>query len=229
MSRRIVPAALGATALVSALVVGAPAASASCTATDYSPRTVIMGLSPVTKTFGVTTSGCVVQSWTIDLSDSFYVIHSASPQQEFDPNDFYNSAAGLKVDASIETVDETSTQNTNMLPASFVLKRRTSWTTFNAGPEPVSKGKPITITGTLKVADWSAMKYAAQKGSTVSVQFKKAGTSTYTTVKTVVTSSTDGTVKTTVNATYDGTWRLVYGGSGTRGPATSITDYVDVR
>jgi hypothetical protein len=228
MFSRFVPAALAATGLASALVVAAPAASASCTVTNFSPRTVVMGLSPMVKTFGVSTSGCAVQGWSLDIANTFIYVYDASPQEVFDPNDFYDSDAGVKVDAVIEAYDEDYVTTKRVMLDSFAVKRNTTWGAFNASPEPVVKGKPIKIVGTLRVASWSLMKYVPQKGSTVSVQFKKAGTSTWSTVKKVVTSST-GTVSTSVTAASDGTWRLSYPGSGTRGPSTSSTDYVDVR
>jgi hypothetical protein len=229
MARRLIPAALAATGLVSAMLVAAPAASATCTIDNYSPRSVVIGLSPIVKTFGVSASGCAIQGWSIDIANTFIFVYDGAPQEVFYPTDFVDSDAGYKADAVIEAYDEDYNTSTSVMLDSFVVKRNTTWGAFNASPEPVSKGKPIKITGTLRVASWSQMKYVPQKGSTVSVQFKKAGTSTWSTVKKVVTSSTYGTVSTSVNATYDGSWRLYYPGSGTRGPATSITDYVDVR
>ncbi|GHD84906.1 calcium-binding protein [Streptomyces naganishii] len=107
------------------------------------------------------------------------------------------------------------------------IKRAASFSGFNAGPEPVSKGKTITITGTLKRASWSYLKYYGYGSQSVQLQFKKAGSSTYSTVKTIK-SSSSGYLKTTVTASVDGTWRFHYAGNG----ATSVADaydYVDVR
>jgi len=232
MIRRFIPAAAAATGLVATLLVVAPTASAgtgsACTNLNYTPRTVVLGLSETTKTFTVTASGCTPEAWTIDFGSGFVLDQDLS-QVTFTSADLPNSEAGVKYDAWVTATDDADVTAGHQMNGSFVIKRRTEWRSFNASPEPVSKGKPIKITGALKVANWESRKYTAQKGSRVSVQFKKAGTSSYVTVKTVTTSSTYGTVSTSVNATYDGRWRLVYGGSGTRGPATSLSDYVDVR
>ncbi|MFF2850220.1 hypothetical protein ACFVT5_28355 [Streptomyces sp. NPDC058001] len=107
------------------------------------------------------------------------------------------------------------------------LKRAAKATT-NASPEPVTKGKPITVTGKLTRANWSTKKYGAYSGRTVSLQFRAKGTDTFKTVKKATTSSTGG-LKTTVTASVDGSYRWVYFGNSTTGVATSAADYVDVR
>lgn len=231
MSTRLLSAALAATGLVTTLVVSAPSASATCTITDYSPHSVVVGLVPVEKTFGVPTTGCTPLVWdvTVNINGLVVLADNTDPGVTFDPNDLFNSDAGVKSDAYVRAYDEAAVKSQLFLPESFVVKRATKWTAFNASPEPVTKGQPIKITGSLKSANWDALAWSAQKGSTVRVQFMPAGGTTFTTVKTVYTSSTYGTVSTTVTATVDGTWRLYYGGSGSRGSATSATDYVDVR
>jgi len=107
------------------------------------------------------------------------------------------------------------------------VKRAASFSGFDAGPEPVSNGKTITITGTLKRASWTYLKYYGYGSQSVQLQFKKAGSSTYSTVKTV-TSSSSGYLKTTVTASADGTWRFHYAGNSTSSAADAY-DYVDVR
>ncbi|MEU1313539.1 hypothetical protein [Streptomyces tibetensis] len=107
------------------------------------------------------------------------------------------------------------------------LKRAAKATT-NASPEPVSKGKTITVTGKLTRANWSTKKYDAYSGRTVSLQFRAKGTDSYKTLKKATTSSTGG-LKTTVTASVDGSFRWVYYGNSTTGVATGAADYVDVR
>ncbi|KAB1977869.1 DUF5707 domain-containing protein [Streptomyces triticiradicis] len=107
------------------------------------------------------------------------------------------------------------------------VKRAASFSGFNASPEPVAKGKTITVTGTLKRASWTYLKYYGYGSQNVQLQFKKAGTSTYSTVKTVK-SSSSGYLKTTVTASADGTWRFHYAGNSTSSVADAY-DYVDVR
>ncbi|MFD9978821.1 hypothetical protein ACFWZJ_00360 [Streptomyces massasporeus] len=109
--------------------------------------------------------------------------------------------------------------------ATAQLKRAAKATT-NASPEPVTKGKPITVTGKVTRANWSTKKYDAYSGRTVSLQFRAKGTDTYKTLK-KATSSTGG-LKTTVTASVDGYYRWVYYGNSTTSVATSAADYVDV-
>ncbi|WEH41260.1 hypothetical protein [Streptomyces sp. AM 2-1-1] len=106
--------------------------------------------------------------------------------------------------------------------------RRWANLTANAGPEPVVKGKTLTVTGALTRADWATHAYAGYGGQAVSLQFRKATGSTYSTVKTVTAGST-GALKTTVTASVDGYWRWTFGGTPTTGTATATGDYVDVR
>ncbi|MEU4095258.1 hypothetical protein [Streptomyces sp. NPDC026673] len=106
--------------------------------------------------------------------------------------------------------------------------KRAARATTNASPEPVTKGKSITVTGKVTRANWSTKKYDAYSGRTVSLQFRAKGTDTFKTVKKATTSSTGG-LKATVTATVDGSYRWVYYGNSTTGVATSAADYVDVR
>ncbi|MET9907227.1 hypothetical protein ABZZ74_10425 [Streptomyces sp. NPDC006476] len=111
--------------------------------------------------------------------------------------------------------------------ASPNLQRR-STLTVDAAPEPVKKGRTITVTGKLSRANWDTNKYAGYAGQKVKLQFRKKGSSTYTTLKTITTSST-GTLKTTTKATVDGYYRYSFAGTATT-PAVSATgDFVDVR
>lgn len=109
-----------------------------------------------------------------------------------------------------------------------VRLERAAKVTVDAAPEPVVKGKKITVTGKLTRANWQTKKYGAYGGRSVSLQFRETGTSTFVTVKKVTSSST-GALKTTVTASKDGTWRWSYGGNDTTGAATSGGDHVDVR
>ncbi|HET6860793.1 MAG TPA: calcium-binding protein [Streptomyces sp.] len=105
---------------------------------------------------------------------------------------------------------------------------RASTLTANAAPEPVKKGKPITVTGKLARANWDTLAYAGYSAQPVQLQFRAAGTSTYSTVKTVKTNAT-GNLSTTVTSVKDGYWRWNYTGSSTSSPAAAAGDYLDVR
>ncbi|MGP2436685.1 hypothetical protein [Streptomyces sp. JW3] len=109
-----------------------------------------------------------------------------------------------------------------------VAVKRAAKVTVNAAPEPVAKGKTLTVTGKATRADWVKHTYPGYADKLAKLQFRKAGTSTYSTVKTVRASST-GALKTTVKAATDGYWRWTFGETATTGGATAAGDYVDVK
>lgn len=98
----------------------------------------------------------------------------------------------------------------------------------NAGPEPIAKGKTLTVTGKLTRANWDTLDYRGFANQPVKLQFRKAGTTAYTTVKTAYTSSTGG-LTTTVTASADGYWRWYFTGTSTTPAAKATGDFVDVR
>ncbi|WP_392964042.1 hypothetical protein [Streptomyces sp. LN245] len=126
-----------------------------------------------------------------------------------------------KADGGLKTGERETRSTTAQL-------KRAAKATTNASPEPVTKGKPITVTGKVTRANWSTKKYDAYSGRTVSLQFRAKGAETFQTVKKATTSSTGG-LKATVTASVDGYYRWVYYGNSTTGVATSAADYVDVR
>jgi hypothetical protein len=111
---------------------------------------------------------------------------------------------------------------------SGVRIKRAAKVTANASPEPVKKGKTITVTGALTRADWAKAKYTGYTSQKATLQFRAKNSSTYSAVKTV-TSGTGGTLKTTTTASKDGYYRYVFAGTTTTGPATAAGDYIDVQ
>ncbi|MEV5803408.1 hypothetical protein [Streptomyces collinus] len=105
--------------------------------------------------------------------------------------------------------------------------KKASQLTLDATPEPVKKGKTITVDGKLRRADWNHGTYTGYSGQKVLLQYRKKSSSTYTTLKTV-TSGTGGTLKTTTKATADGYYRFSFATSTTTAASTSAGDYVDV-
>ncbi|EKX60090.1 hypothetical protein [Streptomyces ipomoeae] len=99
--------------------------------------------------------------------------------------------------------------------------------TANASPEPIAKGKTLTVTGKLTRANWDTLDYRGYTNQPVKLQFRKASTTTYTTIKTVNTSST-GNLTTTVTASTDGYWRWNFAGTSTTPSAKATGDFVDV-
>lgn len=106
--------------------------------------------------------------------------------------------------------------------------QRYSKLTVNASPEPVKKGKTITVTGTLSRANWDTGAYAGYTVQSVKLQFKKKGSSSYSTLKTIK-SGSKGALKTTVKASADGTFRYSFAGTSTTPAVSSSGDFVDVK
>ncbi|MFF0160096.1 calcium-binding protein [Streptomyces sp. NPDC005263] len=106
--------------------------------------------------------------------------------------------------------------------------QRLSKLTVNASPEPVKKGKTITVTGKLSRANWEDRKYHGYTGQPVKLQFRKKNSNTYTTVKTIKTNST-GNLSTTVKASVDGYFRYSFAGTSTTPAVNATGDFVDVR
>ncbi|MEU0836568.1 DUF5707 domain-containing protein [Streptomyces sp. NPDC005969] len=137
-----------------------------------------------------------------------------------------NALAGSwHVLAGAEAKDGSSTSYDSYTTAKI---QRLSKLTVNASPEPVKKGRTITVTGKLSRANWETHAYAGYSGQPVKLQFRKKTGSTYTTVKTIKSSST-GSLKTTVTASVDGYWRYSFAGTSTTPAVTTAGDFVDVR
>lgn len=113
-------------------------------------------------------------------------------------------------------------------PYSSVRVQRRSVLTVNASPEPVAKGRTITVAGKLSRASWwDDLAYHGYAAQPVRLQFRKAGTTTYTTVKTIRGDSS-GNLRTTVKASADGYWRYSFAGTTTTPAVNAAGDYVDV-
>ncbi|MFJ6612612.1 hypothetical protein ACIQPT_20310 [Streptomyces sp. NPDC091289] len=167
----------------------------------------------------IETSDCIKPgSGVCDIKETMY----------FDPSlyDMRNSEAGVwKVAAEVHFKAGGGDIDAKGLT---VHVKRNSRLTVNAAPEPVAKGKTITVTGKVTRANWQTRKYAAYGGRHVSLQFKPSGSATYTTVKKVYANGS-GNLKTTVKASKTGTWRWAYGGNTTTGPSKSPGDNVVVK
>ncbi|MFF4120352.1 hypothetical protein ACFY0P_43895 [Streptomyces sp. NPDC001714] len=105
---------------------------------------------------------------------------------------------------------------------------RAARVTADATPEPVGKGRTLTVKGAITRADWVRHKYVGFGGKSAKLQFRKKGSSTYTTLK-IVKADSAGALRTTVKAAADGSYRWTFGATSTTGGATSAGDYVDVR
>jgi hypothetical protein len=110
-----------------------------------------------------------------------------------------------------------------------VKMKRATKLDVDASPEPVKKGRTLTVKGKLTRASWSGTnKYTPYGKRDVKLQFRKKGSSTYSTVKTVKSSST-GALKTNVTASADGYWRWSFAGTSTTAAKNTAGGFVDVR
>ncbi|MEU4038548.1 hypothetical protein [Streptomyces collinus] len=99
-------------------------------------------------------------------------------------------------------------------------------TGFNASPEPVRKGRILTVTGTLQRQNGST--WTGVSGQLVTIRFRVAGAKTSTGMATVTTGK-DGRFTLTFTAKQDGTWSAAYTATSAYLNSTSAGDYVDVR
>ncbi|WP_326790404.1 hypothetical protein [Streptomyces sp. NBC_00151] len=106
--------------------------------------------------------------------------------------------------------------------------QRYSKLTVNASPEPVTKGKTVTVTGLLSRANWDTGTYTGYTSQPVQLQFRKKTSDTYTTLKSVKSDSM-GNLKTITTATVDGYFRYSFAGTATTPTVKATGDYVDVK
>jgi hypothetical protein len=148
----------------------------------------------------------------------------------FDPqwaNGVVNNAAAATWDLAV-SVKANDLDYIHRDAATTFKVQRASKLTVNASPEPVAKGKTVTVTGKLSRANWETDKYAGYATQSVKLQFRKKGSTTYTTVKTIKTNST-GNLSTTVKASVDGYYRYSFAGTATTPAVSAAGDYVDVK
>ncbi|MGC0329383.1 hypothetical protein RKD23_002373 [Streptomyces sp. SAI-170] len=162
-----------------------------------------------------------------------YTFYDCDESLQVDPDLLVGGDKLVNSDATVWKTTGTAIKvgggyDTDLLSYTTRLKRASVIESADASPEPVAKGKPITIKGTLKRANWNTHRYDLYGGQKVVLQFKAAGTTAWTYVKTVTTSTT-GALKTTVTAAKDGTWRWYYAGNSITGAKATTGDYVDVR
>ncbi|MGP4005312.1 hypothetical protein [Streptomyces sp. 4N124] len=180
------------------------------------------GTSPETAPYGFGSddvANCTTVSTTV-LNCSAVI--SISPSRELLPS----SQAGTWKTGGIAITSDGDTKVQGDVGTIKVL--RAAKLTVNATPEPVKKGKTITVTGKLSRANWDTNTYAGYSTQKVVLQFRKAGTTNYTNVKGITSTST-GALKTTVTAATDGYYRFTFAGTATTAPTAVAGDYVDVQ
>jgi hypothetical protein len=227
--RRVLAAAAAAAIGLSLLSASsAGAAESTCTITGYQPTKVIMGADEVPITFTVQSSGCAGLTWNIDIPTITWAMEE-EPMVTFYPPFARNKNAGART-GTLSMLDRHGDGPTKNIRFSL-LRRATFGSTFDATPEPVKKGKKITLKATLTRVNWKSadiQNYIAFPKAKMAVQFRAEGASSYSTVRTV-TSGAGGKVSTAVKATKTGRWRLVSTATSTTASATSASDVVKVR
>jgi hypothetical protein len=170
-------------------------------------------------------------------TDSSSTVASCSTTVAIDPVELTNEdagawkAAGFAVAFNGEDPENPNLDNVGVAVTDKVAAynlQRYSKLTVNAAPEPVKKGKTVTVTGKLSRANWDDGKYHGYTNQSVKLQFRKKSSSTYTTLKTIKSDST-GNLKTTTAATVDGYYRYSFAGTTTTPGVSATGDFVDVQ
>ncbi|MFF1413637.1 hypothetical protein ACFVX6_28285 [Streptomyces sp. NPDC058289] len=114
--------------------------------------------------------------------------------------------------------------------SSLAARVNTAIPEFNAAPEPVKAGRPITVTGKLTHTRYSnETTWSGYGNQPVRIYFRATGTTTWAAAGTTTTAA-DGTFKKAFTATKDGTWQARYDQAAyDHFAATSREDLVDVQ
>jgi hypothetical protein len=243
----VVGVLLMATPAAPGIAAGPKKVQSVCQISGYTPTSVVIGAKVVHKKFTPTVTGCTIQYYQVwlnrfvsDGDDNDGIAWQAQPAAVLDPHYLINAWAGKRADGATVyasgTEDPTEDGDYDVTPAKAdlafqILRRATFGTSFGASPEPVKKGKKITLKATLKRVDLSQYKTLSYVGfakAPVQVQFKATGASKYKTVKTVKTAK-GGKVSTTIKATKSGKWRLYFAGYTTTSATTSAVDGLKVK
>ncbi|MFD7548430.1 calcium-binding protein [Streptomyces sp. NPDC059578] len=166
------------------------------------------------KRVDATTSNCTVRV----LADT-----DAPPEM---PDDNLQNADAGRWNLYVYGEDRNGKKTENHKVTTHLVKRAAK-ATAKASPDPIKKGKTLTVAGSLTRANWDTNKYAGFAGQSVKLQFKKNGATRWETVKTVSADSR-GKVKATIKASADGSYRFTYGGSTSTGSVSSKADAVNV-
>ncbi|RMI41912.1 hypothetical protein EBO15_21620 [Actinomadura harenae] len=111
--------------------------------------------------------------------------------------------------------------------ASFYVdtKYKTAITSFDASPEPVKKGRTLTVKG--KITKFTGA-WQPAAGAALTIYFKPKGSTKWKAMGTTK-SDRNGRFTKAFKASADGTWAAAYAGSSTYLGIWSAGDYVDVR
>ncbi|MFF4115087.1 hypothetical protein ACFY0P_16675 [Streptomyces sp. NPDC001714] len=156
--------------------------------------------------------------------DPTYGLFEAADATTWKAGGFYTYADGTSSDDFLSYNSGTAIWG-NLATAKV---QRAARLTADASPEPVVKGRTITVKGKLTRANWDSSTYKGYSGQKAVLQFRAEGSRTYTNVK-AITSGTGGSLSTTVKASKSGYYRYVFAGTTTTAAATATGDYVKVK
>lgn len=108
------------------------------------------------------------------------------------------------------------------------LLRAAKLSTATTSAKTAKKNATLTLKSTLTRANWDTHKFPAYGAQSVQLQYKKSGAKTWTTLKTVKTSSA-GVASTTAKATASGYYRYNFTGNSGTSSVASAAVYVTVR
>ena len=231
-------AVLAATQVVPASAVADCSVPTEIVSSTVSPKKVVLGVAQpkgIVITVRIRSNGCTVDRVQFGLYGPNFIddvdlepVGTTNGVTTYDkglritPGNVPNAEAGLW-----KTFVSVWGQEFPNAPGPNFQMLRAARLTSNATPEPVRKGKTITVRGQLDRADWDALAYRGYGGREVQLQWRSPK-GTYRTVKTV-TSAKSGSVTATVKAARDGCFRFAFKGSTTTAAASSAGDCVDVR
>ncbi|RJL26606.1 hypothetical protein [Bailinhaonella thermotolerans] len=112
--------------------------------------------------------------------------------------------------------------------AAFTVRRQVFVTGYDAGPEPVRRGRTITASGRLHALNATGAGLDVLGGRRVELQFRRFGSSVYTTYA-VLRTDAQGRFRARFRARTDGYWRARHPGSDRFAPVHGWGDHVDVR
>ena len=99
---------------------------------------------------------------------------------------------------------------------------------FNAAPEPIRKGRTLTVSGRLTRVNNLGTGYTSYSGKAMRIYFRAKGTKTWTYMGSTKTGR-DGRFRKAVKPKRDGIWRAYFAGTSNFDVQKSRDDYIDVR
>ncbi|MCG7205716.1 hypothetical protein [Streptomyces arenae] len=181
----------------------------------------IMPTCTTTATTDTTVTESCTETIPVDPSNSLYEAADATTWK----------AAGLYAHVDSTVSDDFLSSETDVAiwgNLGTAKAQRAAKLTADASPEPVAKGRTITVKGKLTRADWDLTRYKGYPDQKAVLQFRPAGSSTYANVK-GITSGTGGALSTTVKASKSGYYRYVFAGTTTTAATKATGDYIKVK